>query len=123
MTVNVINTEKEYKRACAHLDSFLEKHAEELDHLSSEADNEFRLLSLVIKEYEDKHYPIPNADPVEFIKFMMEQKGMSVKDIAPCFGSTSRTYEVLNKKRNLTLAMIRKLRKTLECSTDSLIEA
>lgn len=123
MNITVINTEKGYQAACRKLDAFLEKHAAELDHLSTEADKEFRLLSLVIGEYENKHYPIPPADPIEFIRFMMEQKGLKVKDIAPCFGTTSRAYEVLNRKRNLTLAMIRKLRIMLGCTADSLIEA
>ena len=123
MNITVINTEKEYQAACAKLDAFLASHADELDHLPSEADKEFRLLSLVIGEYEDRHYPIPPADPIEFIKFMMEQKGLKVKDIAPCFGTPSRAYEVLNRKRNLTLAMIRKLRVMLGCPADSLIEA
>lgn len=123
MNITVINTEKEYQAACRKLDEFLEKHAAELDHLPTEADKEFRLLSLVIGEYENRHYPIPPADPIEFIRFMMEQKGLKVKDIAPCFGTTSRAYEVLNRKRNLTLAMIRKLRIMLGCTADSLIEA
>ena len=123
MNISVINTEKEYLAVCKKLDDFLASHAAQLDHLSTEADKEFRLLSLVIGEYENKHYPIPPADPIEFIKFMMEQKGLKVKDIAPCFGTASRAYEVLNRKRNLTLAMIRKLRVMLGCTADSLIEA
>ena len=54
---------------------------------------------------------------------MMEQKNLKVKDIASCFGTAARAYEVLNRKRNLTLAMIKKLRVVLGCTADSLIEA
>ena len=122
MEISVINTKREYHAACKRLDAFLEAHAEELDHLPPEADKEFRLLSLVIGEYEDKHFPIPHVDPIDFIKFMMEQKGLKVRDIASCFGSSNRAYEVLSRKRNLTLTMIKKLRTVLGCSADSLIE-
>ena len=52
---------------------------------------------------------------------MMEQKGLKMKDIAPCFGTLSRAYEVLSGKRNLTLAMIKKLRVVLGCPADALI--
>ena len=78
-------------------------------------------LGTLISRYEDKRWPVPNPDPVDFIKFMMEQKGLKVKDLAPCFGTVSRAYEVLNRKRNLTLAMIKKLRSFLGCPADALI--
>ena len=123
MNITVINDEQEYQAACKRMDDFLEAHADELDRLPEKADREFRLLALVIGDYENKHYPLPKADPIEFIKFMMEQKCLKVKDIAACFGSTHRAYEVLNRKRNLTLAMIRKLRVALGCSADALLEA
>lgn len=123
MSITVINTEQEYLDACKRMDDFLDRHAEELNRLPPDADKEFRLLSLVIADYENKHYPIPHADPIEFIRFMMEQKNLKVKDIASCFGTAARAYEVLNRKRNLTLAMIKKLRIVLGCTADSLIEA
>lgn len=123
MEINIIKGEAEYRAMCRRLDAFFEAHADDLNELSPEAAEELKLLTLVIGDWEDEHYPVPDPDPVEFIKFMMEQKGLKVKDIAPCFGTASRAYEVLNRKRGLTLAMIRKLRIALGCSADALIEA
>lgn len=123
MEISIIRNEEEYRAMCKRLDAFLDAHAEDLNDLKPEAAEELKLLSLVIGDWEDEHYHIPAPDPVDFIKFMMEQKCLKVKDIADCFGSAHRAYEVLNRKRNLTLAMIRKLRIALDCSADALIKA
>lgn len=113
MNITVINNEQEYQLPVSGWMIFLRHMRTNWTRLPEKADREFRLLALVIGDYENKHYPLPKADPIEFIKFMMEQKCLKVKDIADCFGSTHRAYEVLNRKRNLTLAMIRKLRVAL----------
>ena len=123
MEISIIRTEEEYKTMCARLDKFLDDHAEKLNDLNDADAEELKLLSLVIGDWENAHYHIPNPDPIDFIRFMMEQKGLKVRDIAHCFGTSSRAYEVLNRKRSLTLAMIRNLRTALGCSADALIEA
>lgn len=105
------------------INAFLAAHADELDNLKPEDAEELELMSLVLGAYEDKRLPFPEPDPIDFIKFMMEQKELKVRDIAPCFGTASRAYEVLNGKRKLTLAMIKKLRVALGCPADALIEA
>ena len=105
----------------ARINAFLEAHADELDNLTPEDAEELELMSLVLGAYEDKRFHFPDPAPVDFIKFMMEQKGLKMKDIAPCFGTLSRAYEVLSGKRNLTLAMIKKLRVVLGCPADALI--
>ena len=74
MNITVINNEQEYQAACKRMDDFLEAHADELDRLPEKADRDFSLLALVIGDYENKNFPLPKADPIEFIKFMMEQK-------------------------------------------------
>ena len=63
----------------------------------------------LIQAYEAKHFPMDLPDPVEAIKFVMEQRNLTVQDLLPVFGRPNRAYEVLNGKRTLTLAMIRKL--------------
>ena len=123
MEINTIKNDDELRAMVARVNTFLEAHADELDNLKPEDAEELELMSLVIGAYEDKRFPEPKVDPVDFIKFMMEQKQIKVKDLVPCFGTASRAYEVLNRKRNLTLAMIKKLRTVLGCPADALIEA
>ena len=69
----------------------------------------FEIMCILINEYENKHFPIEVPDPIEAIKFRMEQKGLTVKDLEPAIGKSNRVYEILNRKRNLTLPMIKKL--------------
>lgn len=75
------------------------------------------------QSYEAEHYPIDPSDPVEAIKFRMEQRGLTAKDLEPAIGRVNRVYEVLNGKRNLTLPMIRKLHKQFGIPAESLISA
>jgi HTH-type transcriptional regulator / antitoxin HigA len=79
------------------------------------------VLSTLIEAYERKHHPIDLPDPVEAIKFRMDQAGLSVKDLEPMIGQPNRVYEVLNHKRPLTLRMIRNLNKGLGISAQVLI--
>lgn len=71
--------------------------------------------------HEARHEPIGAPDPVEAIKFRMEQSGLSVKDLEPLIGKSNRVYEVLNRKRPLTLAMIRRLHRSLGIPAEVLI--
>ena len=84
--------------------------------------DELEILSILIEKYEKEHYPIAMPDPIEAIKFRMEQLGMKQKDLAEILGFKSRVSEILNKKRKLTLEMIRKLHQKLSISTDILIQ-
>lgn len=70
---------------------------------------ELTILSLLIEQYDDKYYPIPSSNPVEAIKFHMDQNNLRPVDMKPYFCSTSRFYEIINEKRNLSLSMIKKL--------------
>ena len=79
------------------------------------------ILSLLIEEYDRKHYPAVETDPVEAIKFRMEQQGLRPVDMKEYFGSTGRFYDVINKKRKLSLAMIRKLHSGLGVTYESLL--
>ena len=80
-------------------------------------------VNTLIEAWERKHYPIAPPDPIEAIKFRMDQAGLSIKDLEPIIGRSNRVYEVLARTRPLTLAMIRRLHKELGISADVLIAA
>lgn len=83
--------------------------------------DELDVLMLLVEKYEDENYAIPASDPIEAIKFLMEQNSLSRKDLEPYIGASGRVSEVLNRKRNLTLVMIKKLHKGLNIPYDCLI--
>lgn len=115
--MNVIKTQAQYEEALAKLESLMEcdpepetKDAEELE-----------LLSVLIEAYERTHFPISAPDPIEAIRFRMEQEGLRQKDLAPYIGSRSKVSEVLSRKRPLTLSMIRALHEGLGLPADILV--
>jgi len=81
----------------------------------------FDALVTLIEAYERKHYPIDSPDPIDAIKFRMEQQGLTVKDLVLLIGQTNRVYEVLARKRPLSLAMIRNLHQVLGIPAETLI--
>lgn len=83
--------------------------------------DELDVLMLIVEKYEDENFAIPSSDPIEAIKFLMEQNSLSRKDLELYIGTSGRVSEVLNKKRNLTLAMIKKLHDGLKIPYESLI--
>ena len=91
--------------------------------LDSEAGAHFEAMVTLIEAYEAKHYPIDPPDPVEAIKFRMEQQGLKPKDLEPMIGQRNRVYEVLNGKRPLSMAMVRKLHVGLGISAETLIRS
>jgi HTH-type transcriptional regulator/antitoxin HigA len=113
-----IRNEKDYMSALAEVSLFVDK---EPKNGSKEADR-FELLLMLIEAYEAKHYSIDPPDPVEAIKFRMEQAGLKPKDLQPMIGGLNRVYEILNRKRPLTLKMIWKLHSMLGIPADSLIK-
>ena len=80
------------------------------------------ILVTLVEAYEAKHFPMDLPDPVEAIKFEMERKGLTVKDLEPMIGKSNRVYEILNHKRSLTLKMIWKLHDGLGIPAESLIK-
>jgi HTH-type transcriptional regulator/antitoxin HigA len=76
---------------------------------------------LIVEKYEDEHFAIAASDPIEAIKFLMEQNSLSRKDLEPFIGTSGRVSEVLSKKRSLTLTMIRKLHEGLKIPYECLI--
>jgi HTH-type transcriptional regulator/antitoxin HigA len=87
----------------------------------SPEENVLELVSILIESYESEHYAIEAPDPIEAIKIRMTEKGLKRKDLTVYFGSSSRVSEVLNRKRQLTFEMARKLRKGLGISAETLL--
>ena len=112
----LIKTEEDYSLALSRINELMD--AKEG---SVEAD-ELELLATLVEMYEDNHYPIDTPDPVEAIKFRMDQLGLNQQDLVPIIGNRSKVSEVLNRKRPLTLAMMRALHKDLGIPADVLLK-
>jgi HTH-type transcriptional regulator/antitoxin HigA len=90
--------------------------------LGSPESDELEVLGLLIEQYEAIHFPIDPPEPIELIKFIMDQQGLKKKDLIPYIGSASKVTEVLNGTRNLSLSMIRKLSEGLKIPAATLIQ-
>jgi HTH-type transcriptional regulator/antitoxin HigA len=118
MEIRPIKTEEDYKATLREVSAFFDN---EPVPGSAEGDR-FEVLITLVEAYEAKHYPIELPDPVEAIKFRMEQAGLAPKDLVPFIGRLNRVYEILNRKRPLTLNMIWKLHQKLGISAECLIQ-
>ncbi|MFN0188076.1 MAG: type II toxin-antitoxin system HigA family antitoxin [Bacteroidia bacterium] len=116
MEWKVIKTLKEYQKALKRFDIIFDAKR------NSKLGDELELLSLLIDNYEKDKFPIDLPDPIEAIKFRMEQLGYKQKDLAEVMGLKSRVSEILNRKRKLTLEMIRKLNEVLGIPTEILVK-
>ena len=115
MDIKVLKTEEDYNQALKRLEEIFHASAD-----SKEGD-EAELLSILIEKYEDEQYPIEAPDPIEAIKFRMEQIGMTKKELAQVIGYKSRVSEIFSRKRKLTLNMIRNLHDKMKIPYESLI--
>ncbi len=116
MKIAPIHNEKDYHNALERLEVIFDSKK------GTEQGDELEILSILIDNYENKNFPIGMPDPIEAIKFRMEQMGMKQKDLAEIVGFKSRVSEILNKKRKLTLEMVRKLNVNLHIPTEVLIQ-
>ena len=119
MTYGLIKTEAQNEAA---LERLLELGSQ--NEMTEAEAEEFEMLALLVKNYEDKHYKIDTSEvtPLDIIKFRMEQNGLTAKDMTAYLGSPSKVSEVLSGKRPLSLTMIKKLHKGLHISADLLLE-
>ena len=117
MNIHPIRTKADYKRALREVSAYFDNEPEP----GSDDGDRFEILATLVEAYESKHFPIEAPDPIEAIRFRMEQGGLSVKDLVPSIGQPNRVYEVLNRKRGLTLEMIRNLHRNLGIPAESLI--
>ncbi|EDS6807018.1 helix-turn-helix domain-containing protein [Salmonella enterica subsp. enterica serovar Legon] len=117
MQIRPIRTEQDYEAALRAVEPLFDNEPA----LYTPEGDYLEVMCLLIQEYEKKHYPIAPPEPLEAIKFRMEQQGLTVKDLESAIGQTNRVYEVLNGKRNLTLPIIRRLHRQLGIPLESLI--
>ena len=117
MKLKPIKTKKDYQRALERLELIFDAKK------GSEEGDELEILGILIDQYESEHFPIDLPDPIEAIKFRMEQLGYTQTDLARVVGLKSRASEILSRKRKLSLDMIRQLHDKLNIPTDVLIQA
>jgi HTH-type transcriptional regulator/antitoxin HigA len=115
MNIFPIRTESDYDAALARIDELM--NAE----FGTPEGDELDILVTLVEAYEAKRYPMPVCDPVEAIKFRMEQMGLEPKDLTQIIGSRSKVSEVLNRKRQLSITMIRNLHTKLNMPYESLM--
>jgi HTH-type transcriptional regulator/antitoxin HigA len=116
MNINLIKTENDYNQALERLELIFDAKR------GTQEGDELELLGILIDQYENEKFPIELPDPIEAIKFRMEQMGYTQNDLAKILGFKSRASEILNRKRKLSLEMIRQLHTTLNIPTDVLIQ-
>jgi HTH-type transcriptional regulator / antitoxin HigA len=117
MNIKPIRTKKDYEQALTRLEVIFDAKKG-----TAEGD-ELEILGILIEKYEHEQFPINFPDPVEAIKFRMEQLGYNQKDLANVVGLKSRASEILNRKRKLSLEMIRQLHDRLNIPTEVLVQA
>jgi HTH-type transcriptional regulator/antitoxin HigA len=117
--IKPIKNKKQYSDALERIYELMQKDIKP----NSKDSDELEILSILVKEYENKNYPIPKPNPLEAIKFRMEQLGMSEKELSSVLGHRSRKSEIFTGKRKLSLEMIRKLNQLLQIPAEVLIRA
>ena len=115
MNIKPIKTKADYRATLSEVETLMGAKV-------NSADGErLDILVTLVEAYERKHFPLEHPDPVEAIKFQMDQKGLTPKDLEPMIGRLNRVYEILNYKRPLTLKMIWNLHRELGIPAESLI--
>ena len=116
MRLKPIKNEKDYQNALERLEVIFDAS------IDTREGDEAEILSLLIENYENEHYPIEPPDPIEAIKIRMEELNMRQKDLVGIIGGKSRVSEILNRKKRLTVDMIRELEKSLQISASVLVK-
>lgn len=116
MDIKPIKTDNDYRAALKEVETLMTAES------GTPEGEKLDVLVTLIEAYERNHFPLDLPDPIEAIKFEMEQKGLTVKDLEPMIGKSNRVYEILNRKRSLTLKMIWKLHHELGIPAESLIK-
>ncbi len=117
MDIHPIHTEADYRATLKEISALMDSDPE----AGTPEGDRLDILSTLVVAYEARHFPVGMPDPIEAIKFRMEQIGLSVKDLEPIIGKRNRIYEILNRKRPLTLPMIRRLHRVLGIPAEVLI--
>jgi len=117
MNIRPIHNDADYRLALADISALMDSDPVP----GTPKGDRLDILATLVQAYEVRRFPIDAPDPVEAIKFRMEQSGLTVKDLEPIIGRPNRVYEVLSRKRPLTLAMIRRLHRSLGIPAEVLI--
>lgn len=117
MEIKPIHTQADHRTALREVARLVDLDPE----VGSPDGDRLEVLSTLVEAYERKHFAMSAPDPIEAIKFSMEQQGLTVHDLEPMIGRTNRVYEVLARKRPLTLAMVRRLHAQLGMQAENLI--
>lgn len=115
MTIAPIKTARDYERTLRRIEALMDAKPD------SKAGDELDVLTTLVEAYEAKHHPIYPPDPIEAIKFRMDQLGMTRKDLESLLGGRGRVSEILARKRGLSLEMIRRLHRELRIPLESLV--
>jgi HTH-type transcriptional regulator/antitoxin HigA len=116
MDIRPIKTKEDYRTTLHEIESLMRAESE------SPEGERLDVLVTLVEAYERQHFPLDLPDPVEAVKFVMDQRGLTVKDLEPLIGQSNRVYEILNHKRPLTLKMIRNLHAELGIPAECLIK-
>ena len=116
MNIKPIRTRTDYRQALKEIETLMNAQA------GTPEGERLDVLATLVEAYERKHFPMDLPDPVEAIKFRMEQSGLAPKDLVPMIGQLNRVYEVLNRTRPLTLKMVWRLHRELGIPAESLIK-
>lgn len=116
MNVKPIRTESDYRETLAIIEGLMSAAP------GSPEGDRLEVLTTLVEDYESRHYPLDFPDAIEAIKFEMEQKNLTARNLEPMIGKSNRVYEVLNRKRALTVKMIWKLNQQLGIPAESLIK-
>ena len=119
MEIHPIRTDDDYRATLKEVSVLVELDPE----IGTQEGDRLDVLSTLLQAYEAKHFPIAAPDPIEAIKFRMDQQGLDVVDLVPMIGQKNRVYEVLTRKRPSSLSMIRKLHDGLGIPAEALIRA
>ena len=117
MEIRPIRTKSDYKAALKIVSALVDADPKR----GTPDGDRLEVLGTLVEAYEAQHYPIALPDPIDAIKFRMEQQGLRPKDLTPMIGGLNRVYEVLNRKRPLSIAMVRRLNAGLGISAECLI--
>ena len=103
MTINIIKTDEEYKKALGRIEQIMDAEP------NTPEGDELELLSLLVEKYEKGSYPLPEADPVDVIQYYMEQRGLKAKDLVGIIGDKAIVSKIMSRERKLNLKMVRNL--------------
>jgi HTH-type transcriptional regulator/antitoxin HigA len=116
MNIKPIKTEEDNRAALARISEIFDAEP------NTPEGDELDVLATLVEAFEEAHYPIAPPDPIEAIKFRMEQQGLEDRDLVPFLGQRSRVTEIMNRQRRLSISMIRKLHEGLKIPLDSLVK-